>query len=143
MRLTTAILPFALGCFAAPLASQSPALTPPPEGAMCFGFAFGKWTPPLDWKVAGHITAPDTAHMAHAPNGRSWAVDASDVGADSTLMLFPPWWPVGVIIRFDRKLAVPGDTVAGSAYAMVADGTKSPPRSSIRAWLKPCGAPDK
>jgi hypothetical protein len=113
---------------------------PSSDAPQCLGFSFGRWTPALDWKGAGHGEMPDSSRVPQAPGGRGWAVDGLGGGTDSTFVLFPSWWPVGVVISFDRKPTIAGDTVAGRAYAMVADGTRSPPRSVIRAWLKPCGA---
>jgi hypothetical protein len=118
--------------------AQAIPAAPPTDVATCLGFAFSKWTPALDWKGAGHGAMPDSSRVPHAPGGRDWAADALDRASDSTLVLFPTWWPVGVIITFDRKPAVVGDTVTGRAYAMVADGTRTPPRASVRAWLKAC-----
>jgi hypothetical protein len=108
------------------------------DPAQCLGSAFGKWTPPLDWKAAGHIEMPDSSVLPRAPGGRAWAANALGRESDSTLVLFPVWWPVGVVITFDRTPTVAGDTVTGRAAAMVADGRKPAPRTLIRAWLKPC-----
>jgi hypothetical protein len=104
----------------------------------CFGFAFGTWTPALDWKQAGHGAPVDTSHVPHAPNGFGWAVDANDAGLDSSLIVFPSWWPAGVVITLSRKPSTPADTVLGGAVAMVADGRKTPPHAQVRAWQKSC-----
>ena len=56
---------------------------------------------------------------------------------DSLLILFPPWWPVGVGVWLERS-AAPGDTVRGVARAFVADAQVSVPTSTVRAWRAPC-----
>ena len=42
--------------------------------SVCLGFAFGPFTPKLDWEKAGH--APIRAgSVQRAPDGRDWASD--------------------------------------------------------------------
>ena len=109
------------------------------DPALCFGFAFGSWTPPLDWQAAGHGPPLDSARVPRAPNGRGWAAIDVEATSDSTLLLFPPWWPAGIAVRLATKPTSPRDTVPGRAVAFVADGQKRPPTSSVRLWRVPCG----
>lgn len=108
--------------------------------AECYGFSFGKWTPPLDWERSGHGAVLDSARVPRAPNGRGWAASNIEVPSDTSLLLFPPWWPAGVLVVFKAKPATPADTVAGKAIAFVADARKPPSTSAIRGWLVPCQA---
>jgi hypothetical protein len=104
----------------------------------CFGFTFGRWTPPLDLRGAGH--RPVSAGVAGdtAPSGRQWAApSAADSGM--TLVLFPAWWPAGVGVKLPAGALAPGDTVRGVAHAFVADGQVRTPTSPVRAWAVPCG----
>lgn len=103
--------------------------------AICYRFAFGKWTPPLDRAEAGHD--PAARGGPGAPNGRDWAV--SGFGGGATLMLFPAWWPAGVTVKLDGPPPVVGDTARGTATALVADGRKSPPVAPIAVLGVPCG----
>ena len=109
------------------------------EPNLCFGFAFGSWTPALDWQMAGHGAPVDSARVPRAPNGRGWAAIDVEHQSDSTLLLFPPWWPAGVSVKLTNKFASPSDTISGHAVALVADGRKRPPTSSVRLWQVPCG----
>lgn len=104
----------------------------------CFTFAFGAWDPPLDWSAAGHGTDV-TPPPATPGTGRG---DASHPGTagDSTLMLYPPWWPAGVLVRFTMRSGA-GDTLRGTATALVADGRLRAPRARILARRIPCGEP--
>ena len=106
------------------------------DTAQCFGFSFGAWKPPLDLATAGHSTAPLDSALLKAPGGREWASDA--MPNDTTLLLFPSWWPVGVEITFARKPHTFADTVIGRAVALVASGNIPPPRASVRAWRVAC-----
>jgi len=108
------------------------------DDAVCFGFAFGSWSPPLDWRAAGHGDRPDSARLAHAPGGRDWAGASSP--SDTVLMLYPAWWPVGVMVEIPTRRVVSGDTVTGRASALVADGRLRPPTATVRAWRVPCGS---
>jgi len=104
----------------------------------CYGFSFGKWTPPLDWERSGHGSVLDSARVPRAPNGRGWAASDLEMQSDSSLLLFPPWWPAGVLVVFKAKPASLADTVAGTATAFVADARKQPSTSAIHGWLVPC-----
>lgn len=108
------------------------------ETAECYGFSFGKWTPPLDWAKAGHGAVLDSARVPRAPNGRGWAASDIEMPSDTSMLLFPPWWPAGVYVLFKTKPATPTDTVSGTAIALVADARKQPSMSPIRGWLVPC-----
>lgn len=108
--------------------------------AVCLGFAFGNWTPPLDWHAARHQGSMDSNFVGHAPGGRGWAA-GDEATADSTLMLFPGWWPVGVSVALPTRSPARGDTVSGIATALVADGRVRNPTAKVRAWRVPCGQP--
>ena len=121
---------------AAPGTAPAPAARGIPE---CLGFSFGKWTPALDARAAGHDPAARSGHQ-RAPGGRDWASELL-TGRDSTLMLFPQWWPAGVLIDF-RSPTVHGDTLRGTATALVADGRLRAPVAPVLAWGVPCRRPD-
>jgi hypothetical protein len=127
---------------AVPLRAQDAA---PPSArdtsAVCLGFAFGSWSPPLDWRAAKHQGAPDSSWVGHAPGGRGWAGD--DGASDSTLMLYPGWWPVGVTVALPTRTPARGDTVTGIATALVADGRVHNPTAKVRAWRVTCGDPNR
>lgn len=104
--------------------------------AQCFGFSFGAWHPALDLALAGHSTSiPDQA-LLKAPGGRDWASDA--IPNDTTLLLFPAWWPAGVHVTFPRRPRAGADTVSGDAVALVANGQLPAPRARLRAWRVAC-----
>ena len=106
---------------------------------VCLGFAFGAFSPKLDWAKAGH--APIRAgSTVQAPDGRDWASDQA-LPNDSSLYLFPAWWPVGVWVELATRAPAPGDTVNGRATALVARGDITPPVARVRAWRVPCGRP--
>ena len=107
------------------------------DSAVCLGFRFGKWKPPLDWHAAGHPLTPDSIHGAQAPNGRGWATQRGGA-ADTTLMLFPAWWPAGVDVSLATRTPAAGDTVTGRATALVANGAMTPPTAEVHAWRVPC-----
>jgi hypothetical protein len=57
------------------------------------------------------------------------------------LLLYPPWWPVGVVVTFDRRvdpLLGAADTLAGTAVALVADAARPSPRASARVVRARC-----
>jgi hypothetical protein len=115
-------------------ASSAPAAAPSSGATECFGFAFGTWTPALDWRRGGHGTDAPRVRLA----GEFAARDSTR--GDQELTLFPSWWPAGVGVHFARPPRALGDTVQGVAVAFVADGRLRPPRTTVRAWLKPCGS---
>lgn len=114
----------------------------PDTSAVCLGFAFGSWTPPLDWHAARQQGSMDSSFVGHAAGGRGVAM-GDEVTADSTLMLFPGWWPVGVSVALPTRAPARGDTVSGIATALVADGRVHNPTAKVRAWRVPCGQPNR
>lgn len=121
------------------LAAQEPARPPAPDdGSVCLGFAFGTWTPKLDWKAAGHPVAPERGSADQAPGGRDWATNPAGGERDSTLMLFPRWWPVGVAVTLPTRTPAPGDTITGQAVALVPRYDVEAPTARVRAWRVPC-----
>ena len=114
-----------------------------PRPNECWGFAFGGWSPKLDWVGAGHAPyagraappAPEVSTTDGAPRHDAASFERSGGPA---LILYPTWWPVGVGITLERQPAG-ADTVSGVAYAFIADGRRTPPESRIRAWRTPCG----
>ena len=104
----------------------------------CLGFTFGAWKPALDWVEAGHRPGVDTTRYPKAPGGRDWAVSGAKSEGDTTFVLFPVWWPAGVVVSLERTPMTAADTVRGRAMALVADGRKRSPTSIIRAWQKSC-----
>ena len=110
----------------------------PDEESVCLGFAFGAFTPKLDWEKAGHAPVRDSSTLQHAPAGRDWAADVA-ARQDSLLYLFPAWWPVGVLVELPNRRPAYGDTVSGRATALVSRGDLVPPVAKVRAWRVPCG----
>jgi hypothetical protein len=105
---------------------------------VCLGFSFGPWTPPLNWRGAGHLATPDTSALARTPENRDWAVNGMVGLEDSLLVLYPRWWPAGIAVTLPTRRPTPGDTIAGRAQALVADGRKANPTARVRAWAVPC-----
>ena len=131
---------FAILVGAAVLSPAAHAQSPVPDPPVCLGFTFGPWTPKLDWRAAGHGEPVDTSRLLHAPMGRDWAVTA-ELGAhkaDSLMILFPAFWPAGVIVDLPTRAPAPGDTIIGIAHAFVANGQKTVPASRVRAWRVAC-----
>ena len=103
---------------------------------LCLGFTFGSFTPKLDWAKAGHAPIrPGSTESA--PDGRDWASDQA-LPNDSSLYLFPAWWPVGIWVELATRVPADGDTVSGKATALVARGDITPPVAKVRAWRVPC-----
>jgi hypothetical protein len=115
--------------------SAAQAATRPPDE--CFAVSFGVWDPPLDWSAAGHAGPPTLPPEARGTERG----DASRQGlsGDSSIMLYPPWWPAGVLVKFTGSHAA-GDTLSGVATALVADGRRRPPRAAVRVVRRPCRA---
>jgi len=136
----TFVLPFIaalLGALAVPASARAQTAGGRGTEAVCLGFAFGAFTPKLDWEKAGH--APIRAgSVQRAPDGRDWASDQA-LPNDSSLYLFPAWWPVGIWVELSTRAPAPGDTVDGRATALVARGNITPPVARVRAWRIPCG----
>jgi hypothetical protein len=124
---------------ARPALAQSAPSAERSDTEVCLGFSFGPWTPALDWQLAGHGAAFDTTRVPRAPGGRGWAAPGAQSASDTTLMLFPTWWPVGVIVELTTRSRAPGDTVPGRATALIADGRQQAPTSRVKAWQVPCG----
>lgn len=118
--------------------AQDTARPPASEPAVCLGFAFGPFTPKLDWAKAGHAPIHDSSAVPRAPDGRDWASDVA-MPNDSSLYLFPSWWPVGVWVELSTRTPAPGDTATGRATALVARGNITPPVAAVKAWRVPCG----
>ena len=118
--------------------AQDSTARPASDGPVCLGFAFGAWTPKLDWKAAGHV--PVTGHVDgdKTPEGRDWAAPPSDVAGDTALMLFPRWWPAGVAVALPTRTPAAGDTITGRAVALVPGPNMEAPSSRVRAWRVPC-----
>lgn len=135
---------FALTAFTAATLSAAPMLGAQSgsgasaDSPVCLGFAFGAFTPKLDWAKAGHAPIRDSSAVQRAPDGRDWATDQA-MPNDSSLYLFPSWWPVGVLIELTTRKPAPGDTVSGRATALVARGNITPPTAKVKAWRVPCG----
>jgi hypothetical protein len=116
--------------------SQEPSST-------CWRFAFGAWTPPLDWAGAGHDgRASDLADRVQRVRDSVFARDTNAVGNNAmvwertkngwSVVLFPQWWPVGVQVQFDSVLSG-GSEMTGRATALVANSNASPSRARARA----------
>jgi hypothetical protein len=90
-------------------------------------------------KEAGHNPVVDTSRFVRAGSGRDWALAGAKAVGDTDIFLLPIWWPPGVVITLEHAPRSITDTVRGTAVALVADGRKTPPTTTIRAWEKPCG----
>ena len=109
----------------------------------CFGFSFGAWNPPLRSAASKYSPGYDPTSSAPAGAARDWATRVPtgrpmDTPADSVLLLFPGWWPAGVVIEWTAQR---GDTLVGVARALVADGRLPNPVTSVRAMRVPCARP--
>ncbi len=118
-------------------ADSASARAPERGGGECFRFVFGEGSPPLDAKTAGHAPFPSADALPQAPGGRDWAFSDSTT-RDIELMLYPSFWPAGVVVRFPHVPRTTQDTVRGRAMALVADGRVKSPEASALAWLVPC-----
>ena len=121
------------------LPAQATTTATPSAPEECLGLAFGDWTPPLDAVAAGHRQSGrfDTSAVSRAPNARDWALRLQ-AGRDTTLMLFPAWWPVGVAVRVPAVEAAGRDTLRGTATALVADARATAPTAAVLLWRVPC-----
>jgi hypothetical protein len=108
----------------------------------CLRFQFGPWSPPLDWRDAGHPSSPDSVRVERASGGQSWATGMPSgqqiAASDTLLFLYPPFWPAGVSIVLDRRAFVGRDTIFAKATAFVADGNRPSPSSRATLWRVPC-----
>jgi hypothetical protein len=109
----------------------------------CWRFAFGAWTPPLDWERSGHDgKAGDLANRVQRVRDSVFAKDTNAVRNSAmiwertrlgwSVVLFPTWWPVGVKVDFDSVLTQ-GREMTGQATAFVADAGQDPSRARARA----------
>lgn len=150
-RLVRRLLTIALA-YLAPLVARgqtSPGGTSSPTPSACWRFAFGEWTPALDWGKAGQpgqlgataaavqrirdsVFAKDPVAMSN--NAMTWERTPQGM----LLMLYPPWWPVGVAVTFDSTLAGAKEML-GTAVALEANGDQPPSRARARAWQVACG----
>jgi hypothetical protein len=123
--------------FATPASVQD---APP---STCWRFAFGTWTPPLDWEGAGHAgKAGELANRVQRVRDSVFAKDTNAVRNQAmfwertksgwSVVLFPDWWPVGVKVDFDSVLAE-GREMTGQATALVADAGQDASRARTRA----------
>lgn len=109
----------------------------------CWRFAFGAWTPALDWDRAGHDgKASELANRVQRVRDSVFAKDTNAVRNNAmywertragwSVVLFPQWWPVGVKVDFDSVFAN-GTEMTGQAIALVADARSEPSRARARA----------
>jgi hypothetical protein len=123
---------------------QNPDQSP---SSKCWRFAFGAWTPPLDWDRAGHHgTASDLANRTQRVRDSVFARDTTATRNSPmywertkggwAVVLFPSWWPVGVKVDFDSVFAE-GREMTGHAIALVADAGQAPSRARARAMRCP------
>lgn len=119
-----------------PQGSQEPSST-------CWRFAFGSWTPALDWAAAGHDgqaselaervrKVRDSVYVRDSAAVRNNAMVWEKTKAGWSVVLFPQWWPVGVHVEFDSVLAG-GREMTGRATALVANTNSQPSRTRARA----------
>ena len=129
---------------ALPLSAQRSPIEFPP----CVRVAFGNWTPPLQWKEAGHVASP-----AAVAERQRFLRDSVFALADSArqrgemvwwtsprgprLLVFPPFWPVGVVIELKGTWA--GDSLVGEAHALVADVSQRVSSTTAKVLRNNCG----
>jgi hypothetical protein len=140
IRVTLSLLYLVAGTAGAQAGSQEPS-------SRCWRFAFGAWTPPLDWSTAGHDgRATDLATRVQRVRDSVFARDTNAVRNNAmvwertpsgwSVVLFPQWWPVGVQVEFDSVFAG-GAEMTGRATALVADASSPPSRTRARALRCP------
>jgi hypothetical protein len=116
--------------------------------ASCLRVGFGAWQPPLNWTGAGHrdsaarLGARDRQLRDSVYDGAATASGREEMrwfDGGTRLIVFPPWWPVGITVTFDRPgtSLARGDTLTGDAVALVADASQRPPRTRARV-LRAC-----
>jgi hypothetical protein len=114
----------------------------------CWRFAFGTWSPVLDWTGAGQSSDTATqAARAQAARDRAYAGDKRGAEAKAMtvertpkgwlIMLYPDWWPAGVKLVLDSAYAG-GREFAGAAEALVADAARPIPNTRVRAQQFTC-----
>lgn len=113
----------------------------------CWRFAFGAWTPQLDWDRAGHLgNASELADRVQRVRDSVFARDSNAVRnkamywertkAGWSVVLFPDWWPVGVKVDFD-SVSAGGSEMTGEATALVANAGAELSRARARAMRCP------
>ena len=113
----------------------------------CWRFAFGAWTPPLDWEKSGHFgKADELANRVERIRDSVFARDTTAVRNNAmiwvrgtpgwSVVLFPTWWPVGVKVDFDSVFNE-GREMIGEANALVADAGQAPSRARAKAMRCP------
>lgn len=118
-----------------------------PQPSPCWRFAFGEWKPALDWAKAGHWgsdsgmakrvdRARDSIHLGN-PAARAPEMTIEYVDGGMRVMLYPPWWPIGVLIVFPGVTPATRE-VSGTAKALVADAAMTPPAATARAQQIAC-----
>jgi hypothetical protein len=133
--------------FGRPAFGQKPALDSIATSA-CWRFAFGEWVPSLDWAKSGHVgdssrAASNLVRLRDSLYGRdsvaahSRAMRWERTSRGLMLYLTPEWWPAGVQIAFDSASAG-GKELFGTAYAVVSNLSRDPPRSVARAAQVTC-----
>ena len=121
--------------------AQAPVQDAP--SSKCWRFAFGAWTPPLDWERAGHVgEASELEARVRRVRDSVFAKDTNAVRNNAMLwerrqngwavVLFPTWWPVGVKVEFDSVVAE-GREMLGQATAFVADARQKSSQARARA----------
>ena len=131
-----------LSLLLAPLAGASAQENDSMPSSKCWRFAFGSWTPPLDWDRAGHDgRASELANRVQRVRDSVFARDTNAVRNQAmywerfrsgwSVVLFPEWWPVGVKVDFDSVIA--GREMFGQATALVANAGAEPSRARARA----------
>lgn len=111
--------------------------------SVCWRFAFGTWTPALDWERSGHRgQAGELANRVQQIRDSVFAKDTNAVRNNAmvwektvrgwSVVLYPAWWPVGVSVEFDSVFSE-GREMSGRATALVANASQEPSRARARA----------
>jgi hypothetical protein len=140
MVVVVMLITLLLGASSTGLAQSTPQDAP---SSRCWRFAFGAWTPPLDWERAGHRgNATEMSDRVKRIRDSVFARDTNAVRNNAmiweqtrrgwTVVLFPEWWPVGVSVEFDSVFAG-GNEMTGQATAFVADAHQENSRARARA----------
>lgn len=119
----------------------------------CWRFAFGSWTPPLDWAGAGQPGSDsgtaaivqrvrDSIYAGDPVASRNSAMTIEQTSSGMLVMLYPAWWPAGVKLTFDSTLAG-GREMIGTAIALTANGSVAPSQARARAQQVACGGRDR
>ncbi len=144
--MTRSLRLFAWGVFATTLvagAAGAQGTGTAAPSSVCWRFAFSSWNPPLDWEKAGHTGKADelaervrrirdSVFVKDSAASRNNAMMWEQTAKGWSVVLFPPWWPVGVKVEFDSVLAE-GREMTGRALAFVADAGNEPSTARARA----------